>query len=339
MEMNKEKINNIKDDIVIDDNASINCDIKRIDKYFDLFDLACNLLYDKLGIKYLDAFLRIYQDISNAEIDSKGLDDKDIEKLSKIEDEIANFYALNEEIREALLLVLIRGFKHENMNLDSITPDFVCMIFAYLVKNAFFGKTKRVSILDCNLGSANLLNVIANNTNLDLDLIGIEIDPKMANIARAVSNLQGNDIRIYLNNCLDLDICADLVISDLESKEDDKFFQPYPIIINLVNSAKEKKMNNSLFLFLIDNDFFQRKGIEVFRKEFMGTMMGLLVLPDDILKDKNKGKSILVISPNKYKNYQTLAVNIPSVKEEKKLQDTLYSVGKWLKNIIDGGDK
>ncbi len=304
--------------------------IKNIDAYYDLFDQACMIIYDSTKQDYLSCFLRVYNDIYYDSLDTKGIDEEKIEELKKLEDDIVNFYALNEEIRQALLLLLIKGYKHANMNLDAITPDNVSLLFAYIIKKMYEDTNKKVSITDLMIGSGNLINVIANNTNLDLDLTGIEIDNKMANISKAYSDLQGNEIRIYNNSCLALPIRSNVIIGDLEANNKDEAYLPYELILKLVDDIREiDNPFDTRMIFLIDNDFFNHKGIEEFKLQFAGTLMALIVLPEDMFQ--GVGKSILIISPRKLKNYQTLVSSIPSFKEEKNLMAKLADIGEWVK--------
>ena len=57
-------------------------------------------------------------------------EDEDINKLEELENKIVEADILNEEVRKALILLIVKAFKHCKMNLDNLTPDFICFIFA-----------------------------------------------------------------------------------------------------------------------------------------------------------------------------------------------------------------
>lgn len=312
---------------------SNNLSMKNIDLYYDLFDEAIMLLYEKLGIDYLHGFLRVYNDISLNQINTHLLEDEDINKLEELENKIVEADILNEEVRKALILIIVKAFKHCKMNLDNLTPDFICFIFANLIKLIGENREKLLTILDVNMGTGNLLNLIANNLEEDYQMIGIEKEEELIRIAEAMSDLQGNDIRLCLNNCLDnIQLKADIIIGDLDcSYQDDKYL-PYEIIKKYQNAFIEEGSNDNFMLFMVDNSFFNQKGIEEFRQEFKGTICGLLVLPSELFQ--GEGKSILIISQKYFESFDTMLINWPRPSEEDKLYDIIVKLRDWLQNII-----
>lgn len=310
-----------------------NLSIKNIDFYYDLFDEAIMLLYDKLGIDYLRGFLRVYNDISLNQINTHLLEDEDIIKLEEIENKIIEASILNEEVRKALLLIIIKAFKHCKMNLDIITPDFICYIFANFIKMISEDRSNDVfSVLDVNVGTANLLNLISNNLDQDYLLTGVEKEEDLIRIAEAYSDLQGNDIRLCFNNCLDnIDLRADVIIGDLDcSYQEDKYL-PYEIIIKYQNAFLKEGRNDNFMIFMVDNDFFNQKGIDQFKEKFKGTICGLIVLPSELFQ--SKGKSILVINQKYFDKFDTMLINWPKPSEEDKLYDIIIKLHDWIKNI------
>ena len=306
---------------------------KNIDKYYDLFDSACMILVNNAKLNYLQAFLRIYEDIKNGSTKKKNLSDSDVVKLEEYENQICDAYLLNEEIRQSLVLILVKAFKHVDASLDLMTPDFIAYIFTFIIQNLFEKDIKnekkdKISILDINLGTSNLINLIANNLSFDTSLTGIEIDEGYAYVSEAFSSLQGNEIVIYKNSCLDyMTLSANAIIGDLDCKFQDGKYLPYEAILKYQNT----NIDHSFMIFLVDNDFFNQEGIEEFKKNLKGTIMGLIVLDEGLFK--KKAKSILIISPKKYKNLDTLVIKLPSAKEEDKHKRALIEIKEWLKKF------
>ena len=307
--------------------------MKNIDAYYDLYDKATLYLVEKANLNYLQAFLRVYNDIKDANTSNKGLSENEVEKLSEYEDRISGLYILNEEIRVALVLILIKAFKHVDASLDLISPDYIGYLFTFIIQNLFEKEIKKekmdhISILDINLGSGNLINLIANNLSFDSSLTGIEIDEGYAYIASAFSDLQGNELVVYRNSCLDyMQLSANVVIGDLDCVIQNGKYLPYEAILKYQNTNVDK----SFMIFLVDNDFFNQKDIEDFKKRFKGTIIGLIALDKGLFKKKEK--SILIISPKKYKQVDTLATMLPSTKDEIKYKEALVDIKNWLKRF------
>ncbi len=310
-----------------------NLSMKNIDLYYDLFDESIMLLYDKLGIDYLHGFLRVYNDISLNQINTHLLEDEDVEKLEELEKKITEVDLLNEEIRKALILIVVKGLKHCKMSLDNMTPDQICYIFANIIKIISDNNNGLLTVLDVNMGTGNLLNLIANNLDREYQLIGIEKDEELVRVAEAMSDLQGNDIMLCFNDCLDnIEIKADIIIGDLDcSYQNDKYL-PYEIINKYQNSFKDENKKNNFMIFMVDNDFFAQRDIEKFKQDFKGTLCGLIVLPQDLFK--NKGKSILIVNQKYFESFDTMLINWPRPDEEEKLFDVILKLDNWFKNIM-----
>lgn len=307
--------------------------MKNIDAYYDLYDKACMFLVEHANLNYLQAFLRIYNDIKDANTSSKSLSEREVEKLSEYEDKIAASYILNEEIRLALVLILIKAFKHVDASLDLITPDYIGYLFTFIIQNLFEKeinkeKMERISILDINLGTSNLINLIANNLNFESVLTGIEIDEGYAYVASAFSDLQGNELTVYRNSCLDyMQLSANVIIGDLDCVYQDGKYLPYEAILKYQNTTVDR----SFMIFLVDNDFFNQKELVDFKNRFKGTIIGLISLDPSLFKKKSK--SILIISPKKYKQVDTLATMLPPAKDEIKYREALVDIKNWLKRF------
>ena len=57
--------------------------MKNIDAYYDLYDKACLFLVEHANLNYLQAFLRIYNDIKDANTSSKSLSEKEVDTKIK----------------------------------------------------------------------------------------------------------------------------------------------------------------------------------------------------------------------------------------------------------------
>ena len=112
---------------------------QNVDVFYDLIDDACMEYYNDLRMDYLDAFCRVTNDILN-EFDDSNLSDEAIDKLTLIYEKVYGLNILNEEIRLAVVLLLIKGLKHRNMQLDVVTPDTLVYLYTYIIELITKGK-------------------------------------------------------------------------------------------------------------------------------------------------------------------------------------------------------
>lgn len=296
---------------------------EKVDYFYDLFDEAAMLHYEALGLKYLDAFVKVSEGILNGEIDRR-FSEEDAERLRKIYEEIKTTSFYNEEIRLALELLLVKGFKHENLPLDLLTPDSVNYLFARIISGLFPGD--KIAILDTALGTGNLLAAVNNNIENETELFGIERDERLARIACLAADLQGAEITCYCQDALkDVYEAVDVVIGDIDGYElpdglllEDELYGhgvryfPYLLIHRRLKNIKP----GGFFVYLVNNDFFQKPKSEVFKAhlEEEASLPGLIMLPRTIVQPGHPGKSILI--GKKARGASLSLLEIPDFKEE-----------------------
>lgn len=314
---------------------------EKINLFFDYVDKACMTLYNDIRIDYLEALIRVGNDII-FEVDDSKITDETYNELMEIYKEFVKNTFTNEEIRLALELLIIKGFKHRKLSLDIITPDTINYLLSIIIETKFKEK-KSISILDTLLGTSNTLQTISNNISVKSNLIGIEKEDYFVKLAEVSSNLQNNEMKIYYQDALkEIGDLVDVVIADFNNCEFDsqeyssylydlgiRYF-PYLVI--------EKRLDNIVddgyFIFVIDNDFFSANGNQEFRKylEKQATLMSLIVLPQNIVREGCIGKSILIGKKAVLNDYHMSILNIERMDNDY-IKDSVDKIKKLVKDI------
>lgn len=299
--------------------------MKNVDLIYDIFDQAAVIHYEHTGINYLDALSEINKNLNNNEYHKK-LDEKIIEKLEFIYKPILEGNFLNEEVRLALELYIIKGLKHINYPPNIMTPDFINYLFVVIINELFLDED--INIIDTNLGTGNMLGAIKNNFPNNMNLIGIENDIKLTEFANAFMDIQANEIKIFFQDALNrIFEVADVVVGDLASYDVEdglKFdnilylnnirYFPYLVISSRLDNIKD----NGYFIYLVDNDFFSRKEMSVFKKylDEHANLIGLITLPLEIFKDDHRGKSIIIGKKTDNKSSEIMAIEVSGLDKE-----------------------
>lgn len=315
--------------------------MKNIDLIYDSIDQAAMLYYEVLGYNYLKAIIEINKNLNYNEYDYRLADDV-IEQLNEIYDDFLKEEHYNEEIRMALQLLTIKGLKHINYPLNLLTPDFINYLFTIIVNGLFRGRN--ITIIDTMLGVGNTLSTIVNNYDGEIECIGIEYDATLAEYASAYMDLQGHEIKVYLQDAVNLIYDqSDLVIGDLEAK---KLVDGLDIKSNLYTSGirylpyivLDKRLDNmsgdSYFAYLIDNDFFNQDTSNIFKKYMDNyiTLCGIIALPNTIFQEGQIGKSILIGKKGKNVSQELLIVEIDNL-EEDSLRKSINKIKLMLEKI------
>lgn len=298
---------------------------EKIDLFFELFDSACMALYEDINIDYLEALIRVGNDLI-FEVDDSRISEETYNKIFSIYNDLVNVSFTNEEIRLALELLIVKAFKHKNMPLDLMTPDTISYFISIIIEEKNINK-KKISILDTLLGTSNLLQAISNNLSFESELIGIEKDENLVKISQISSNLQGNEMKIYYQNALnDINDSVDIVIGDLnkcsyEVDECDSYLfnqgvKYFPYL--LIEKRLKNIVDDGCFIFIIDNDFFGAENNHIF-KEFIrnnATLMALIVFPQTIVCNGQVGKSILIGKKAILDDYHMSILNVETFEKE-----------------------
>ena len=106
---------------------------EKIDLFFELFDSACMALYEDINIDYLEALIRVGNDLI-FEVDDSRISEETYNKIFSIYNDLVNVSFTNEEIRLALELLIVKAFKHKNMPLDLMTPDTISYFISIIIE-------------------------------------------------------------------------------------------------------------------------------------------------------------------------------------------------------------
>lgn len=287
-------------------------DNKKVDLFYDLIDKACMIYYNDIKRDYLEAFISFTNALING-LDEPKLSNKAVQKLEKIINQISSQDFLNEEVRLAVELVLIKGYKHRNLLLDFLTPDGVSYIFSFIVNSIINNDSKykdlddddfdEVVVMDTVMGAGNMLNTIINNGARNITGIGIERDILLANLAKSLAEIIDNDIIVNVQDAkIKFNALADIIVGDFGETED---------VYDIILARLDNILNNGYFAYMVNNDFFT-KATNEFKEALLkeATLMGLIVLPSNFVKKGHVGKSIIVGKKEILKDYQMSVISI-----------------------------
>ncbi len=330
---------------------------KTITKVTDVLDEAAMLYYhasineeidntavtnyniEKGRLNYYECLLQIINYFLNIEqIENSNLDEETINKILNLFDDLDEYIKkhglLNEEVRKALLLLDIKGFKNLNFSLDLITPDNVGYIICKIISSVI---TKpKITMLDFNVGCGNLVYTIKNNLDKEVDLIGIDNHVLMARIFASKANMLDEQVTVLHQDALEvLPQEVDVIVSDIATydyensgftstlyDEGIRYF-PYLAIEHYLNIK-----SSCIYIYIIDNDFFSKKGCDKIKKvlEQKATIKAFIVLPPSMFQDSTKGKALLIIQNTQTETKNIPIYMLPSLKEEKAFLDTMKDI-------------
>ena len=266
------------------------------------------------------------------------------ELFSSLDDVLCNHMLTNEEMRRALLLLDINGFKHLNYPLDYITPDVVSVICNHLIQSVY---NKEITILDFNFGVGNLAFYIANNLKQEVKLIGIENHSLLVNVSAHKADMMERELVLYHQDALEcIPNSIDVVVSDIATHDYENpnyhsslYDQNVRYFPYLAIERYLELDNDPLYIYIIDNNFFEKEGSNKF-KEFIkdkAKIISLVALPENFFIDKQNAKSLLIMKKSNDGANQTNSevFVLPQIDQKDVFMKTIDSIVKVIKKEMN----
>ncbi len=233
-----------------------------IEKFYDYFDSIANLLFSNYKLSYLEGMNEAFNFLLDDKFEGEYSSD-DITSMYVLKFEITDISFEREEIRKSVQLGLLKGYKHAFASNAYLTPDTIGIFIGYLV-DKLYRDAKLESILDPLIGSGNLVFTILNHLEKKAKVYGLDTNILKCKLARNIADLLEFENEVFFQDTLTYyDQGFDLIVTDLPIGNNEIEYFPYKVVNHHLDSLGEGKY----FFAIIENDFFERKGNEIFKKE------------------------------------------------------------------------
>jgi len=304
---------------------------KNIEMVYDYLDQVALALYEAKKIPYLKGVSYAVELLMTKELEIE-IDEELMNTLLGYEAQLENQTFEKEEVRKAFQLCILKGYKHIKAGNQDMTPDTIGIFISYLM-NKFFTKEEDVILFDPLVGTGNLITCVANHLeSKETTLVGVDDNIDQFLLAKAMFDMMDYGEQLYYQDSLNFwNLEADAIVTDFSYHEDEEVYFPYEVILHHEENLKK----GGYFFAVIYNDFFEKKGSDVFRKEVLESydILGLIKLPDSIFK--HLGKSILILQKKETEpkeNKQFLLADIPSFEDETTFNNAIQKINQWFDN-------
>jgi site-specific DNA-methyltransferase (adenine-specific) len=323
--------------------------VSPVEELFTLFNETAIVLQEELSCTYLEALAETGENLFHSSILQEELSELTVKRLKKQYEQVNLERFSREEIRKAFQLVILKGMKENIQPNHQMTPDTVGILVGYLVSK--FIQKQEYRLLDPAVGTGNLLTTVLNQqSQKNIEALGAEIDDILIKLAYVNANLQEHSVRFFHQDSLEplfLDP-IDVVVSDLPvgfypndlraadyqiKAEEGHTYSHHLFIEQSVNHT----VPGGYLFFLIPNGLFESEQASLLHeyiKEHL-IIQGLIQLPESMFKNKNAGKSILILQKkgeNVQPPKQALLVQLPSLSSSAVMEKVLGKIDEWLQN-------
>jgi len=314
--------------IAYGDIMKVATDIERLFNYLDSVALR---LHEMDGTVYLNgvslALSFLLDDVLHKEVPQTVSDD-----IAAYKAKITGAGFDKETVRKAIQLALLKGFKSMNITNSMMTPDSIGIFIAYIIRK-LYDLRQDMAIFDPLVGTGNLLATINNHAREDMHYEGVDVDPLLCELARNVLDALEIPNQIYHQDTLMFSKEPyDLIVTDfpIESIDRKAMYFPYRVILKHSETVKPGRF----FLALIENDFFDQKESDDFKKTLSDKMhlYGLIKFDEGLFK--SHPKSLLILQRKKTPDASIddfLMADLPPFTDEEAFNASIGKIEQWFK--------
>jgi site-specific DNA-methyltransferase (adenine-specific) len=320
---------------------------------------AIQLLQNALGSSFLEAYVENAENlIDNYQVRViDGVPSEETSKrLKELYGELKKLSFEPEEWRRLSQLLLLKGGQTEPLQANhQLTPDSIGYLFVFLVEQLFTEKKEPLKVLDIASGMGNLLLTVLLNLKIagyEAEGYGVDIDDTLLAVAASTSELAQAQIQYFHQDGLQelLIEPADVAISDLpigyypNDQKAKEFLtgvegeHSYAHHLLLEQAMKYVKPDG-FGLFLMPSNFLETPQSDAIKKWFSeeGYLQGMVQLPEELFRNKQSQKSILILQkkgPQAKQAKEVLLVKLASLKDPEKVTEFFKEFEAWKSSAL-----
>ncbi len=320
---------------------------------------AVQLLQNALGSSFLEAYVENAENlIDNYQVRViDGVPSEETSKrLNELYGELKKLSFESEEWRRLSQLLLLKGGQTEPLQANhQLTPDSIGYLFVFLVEQLFTDKKEPLKVLDIASGMGNLLLTVLLNLKIagyEAEGFGVDIDDTLLAVAASTSELAQAPIQYFHQDGLQelLIDPVDVAISDLPigyypNDEKAKEFltgveEEHSYAHHLLLEQAMKYVKPDGFgLFLMPSNFLETPQSDAIKKWFgeEGYLQGMVQLPEELFRNKQSQKSILILQkkgPQAQQAKEVLLVKLASLKDPEKVTEFFKEFEAWKSSAL-----
>lgn len=299
---------------------------------FDVISESIEFLFDRIKGDFFTLYGLTVKNILANKVLQEEFSDEDKKSLTKIYEKLEGKDISTEDIRKAVQSLMLRGLQEVKINNGGLTPDTIGLLFAYFISK-FEPNPRKIKVLDPLAGFGNLLFTLENHLNLDMELYAVEHNQALVNTMKLNADLMDTNVSIYFQDTLNATISdMDYIVTDFDYYDPiETGYFPYNVVLHHMASLKD----NGYMIACIPDDFFNFDQDGNFKVALMqmGSIVGLIELPDEFFKQQKK--SILIVKKGQFDNKKCLMVKLPSFDDPKEFNNVLVQIEMWFDENIN----
>lgn len=214
-----------------------------------------------------------------------------------------------EEWRRAYQFLLMKAAQTEPLQANhQFTPDFIGFILTFLIDQ--LSNKEHIDVLEIGSGMGNLAETILNNTNKNVDYLGLELDDLLIDISASIADVMDVKVSFVQGDAVRPQVLkeSDVIISDLPVGfyPDDNIATRYEVASRqehtyahhlLMEQSLKYLKSDGYAIFLAPNDLLTSTQSDLLKNWLQkhAQIVAMIALPESLFGNAAYAKTIFVL--------------------------------------------
>ena len=248
-----------------------------------------------------------------------------------------------EEWRRAYQFLLMKAAQTEPLQANhQFTPDSIGFILTFLIDQ--LSKKEHIDILEIGSGMGNLVETILNNTQKNVDYLGLELDDLLIDISASIADVMDAKVSFVQGDAVRPQVLkeSDVIISDLPVGfyPDDNIAARYEVASTEEHTyAHHLLMEQSLkylkpdgyAIFLAPNDLLSSSQSDLLKKWLQkhAQIVAMIALPEALFGNAAYAKTIFVLKKQEEQAVQPFVYALSDLQDQNDLLEFSEKFQNW----------
>lgn len=248
-----------------------------------------------------------------------------------------------EEWRRAYQFLLMKAAQTEPLQANhQFTPDSIGFILTFLIDQ--LSKKEHIDILEIGSGMGNLAETILNNTQKNVDYLGLELDDLLIDISASIADVMDAKVSFVQGDAVRPQVLkeSDVIISDLPVGfyPDDNIAARYEVASTQEHTyAHHQLMEQSLkylkpdgyAIFLAPNDLLSSSQSDLLKKWLQkhAQIVAMIALPEALFGNAAYAKTIFVLKKQEEQAVQPFVYALSDLQDQNDLLEFSEKFQNW----------
>lgn len=248
-----------------------------------------------------------------------------------------------EEWRRAYQFVFIKASQTEQLQANhQFTPDAIGFLVLYLLEN--LTSQEHLDVIEIGSGTGNLAQTLLNNSDRELDYLGLELDDLLIDLSASIAEVMGSSVSFVQEDAVRPQILkeSDLIISDLPVGyyPNDTIAKRYQVAAAnehtyahhlLMEQSLKYLKKDGLAILLAPINLLTSGQSDLLKKWLSGyaDILAVITLPEAMFGNPANAKSLFVLQKQAENKPETFVYHLSDIQNPEVLQDFMENLKIW----------